>query len=98
MQETLIITASDGYPLSATSFIPDNPNGKVVLINSATGVKQKYYSDFAAYLAHGGYQVYTYDYRGIGGSRPKTLNGCKATMAEWGTKDYHSMIQHLRSS
>lgn len=95
MKEFLRIVTTDGFVLSATRFSPENPTSKVVLINSATGVKQKFYSSFATFLAKEGYTVYTYDYRGIGHSRPKRLRGFKATMRDWGTWDYHTMLQNI---
>jgi predicted alpha/beta hydrolase len=95
MKDTFRIHASDGYSLSVTGFLPKKPNGTVVLINSATGVKQEYYSDFADFLTEQGCRVFTYDYRGIGHSRPATLKGFKASMHEWGTLDYHSVLKHL---
>jgi predicted alpha/beta hydrolase len=95
MKENFRIHASDGYPLSVTGFLPKKDNGTVVLINSATGVKQEYYSDFALHLAEQGFKVFTYDYRGIGRSRPATLKGFNASMHEWGTLDYQSVLKHL---
>ena len=98
MKETIKITASDGFALSVTSFIPRRFNGKIVLINSATGVKQTYYSEYAEWLSEQGFKVYTYDYRGIGDSRPAKLKGFKASMEEWGTKDYHAVLMYLFQS
>lgn len=95
MKEFLRIVTTDSFVLSATRFSPENPTSKIVLINSATGVKQKFYASFAAYLAKEGYTVYTYDYRGIGHSRPKSLRGFKSTMRDWGTWDYHTMLQNI---
>jgi predicted alpha/beta hydrolase len=95
MKETIKISASDGFAITATSFIPKRPNGKVVLINSATGVKQTFYFEFATWLAEQGFRVYTYDYRGIGESKPLNLKGFHATMEDWGTKDYHSVLRYL---
>lgn len=95
MKEYLRIVTTDGFVLSATRFSPESPTTKVVLINSATGVRQKFYASFAAYLAKEGYTVYTYDYRGIGHSRPRSLRGFKASMRDWGTWDYHTMLQNI---
>jgi predicted alpha/beta hydrolase len=95
MKQPLRITASDGFQLSVTSFLPSKSNGKVILINSATGVKQKFYSDFASYLSEQGFIVYTYDYRGIGDSRPTVLEQFEAYMHEWGTLDYHAVLKYL---
>jgi predicted alpha/beta hydrolase len=95
MKETLKVMALDGVVLSATRFSPDKSNGKVVLINSATGVKQNYYHDFASFLSDAGFTVYTYDYRGIGGSRPAKLRGFKASLKDWGVFDYQAMLQDI---
>jgi predicted alpha/beta hydrolase len=95
MKESLRIVTTDGKVLSASRFIPQTPNGKVVLINSATGVRQRYYADFASHLADQGFFVYTYDYRGIGESKPKSLQGFNATMKDWGASDYHTMLQNV---
>jgi predicted alpha/beta hydrolase len=98
MKESLRIVTSDGTVLSATRFIPETSNGRIVLINSATGVKQKYYEAFATFLAEKGFYAYTYDYRGIGQSRPKTLRGFKASMKDWGAFDYHTLLQNVFST
>jgi predicted alpha/beta hydrolase len=88
MKETIKISAADGFPISVTCFKPKRFNGRVVLINSATGVKKDYYAVFATWLSELGFSVYTYDYRGIGESMQGSLKGFKATMEDWGTKDY----------
>jgi predicted alpha/beta hydrolase len=95
MKEIIKISASDGFPIAVTSFTPKRYNGKVILINSATGVKQTYYHEFATWLTEQGFRVYTYDYRGIGESKREHLKGFQATMEEWGTKDYHGVLKYL---
>ncbi|MFZ6011023.1 MAG: alpha/beta fold hydrolase [Bacteroidota bacterium] len=98
MKNSLKIVTTDGYVLSATWFVPDQSNGNVVLINSATGVKQRYYEDFAHYLANQGFYVYTYDYRGIGASKPKRLRGFNVSMADWALLDYQTMLKNVFQS
>src|SRR5687767_3874993 len=95
MKERIKITATDGFTISVTAYNPRRSNGKIVLINSATGVKQSYYGEYATWLTEQGFKVYTYDYRGIGDSKPANLKGFKATMDEWGAKDYHSVLKYL---
>ena len=95
MKESLRIHASDGYRLAVTAFLPKKANGHVVLINSATGVKQGFYSDFATQLAEQGFRVFTYDYRGIGNSKPSALKKFSASMHEWGTLDYHAILKYI---
>ena len=92
------IPATDGYPLAATVFAPNGtpkaaPKATIVL-NPATGVPQRFYAKFAAFLAGDGFRVVTYDYRGIGASAPKRLRGFRAEMRDWGEKDMAAVIDH----
>ena len=88
--------ARDGYPLAATVFAPAGAPSRVVLINSATAVPRKIYRGFAAYLAAQGFAALTYDYRGIGGSRPPSLKGFEARMRDWAALDAAAAIDHVR--
>ena len=87
---------TDGYLLGATLFLPRGAKRHAVLINSATAVPRKIYRGFAGYLARRGCAVLTYDYRGTGDSRqkslvgynqPKSLVGFKASMSDWAALD-----------
>jgi predicted alpha/beta hydrolase len=66
----------------------------VVVINPATGVLARYYHRYAAYLSGHGFAVLTYDYRGIGASRPATLRGCRYKWRDWGMKDFDAVLKH----
>jgi predicted alpha/beta hydrolase len=91
------IRARDGYALSGTCFPHAGAElGAVVLISSAMGVRQRYYSRFAAYLAGRGLPTVTYDYRGIGGSRPASLSGFRARMEDFGALDLAGAIDTVR--
>jgi predicted alpha/beta hydrolase len=69
-----------------------------VLIAGAMGVKQDYYAEFAAWLAQQGFTALTFDYRGIGESRPQamqhSLRGFDADLFDW-ADDIDSAIEHL---
>ncbi len=102
---TLRIPALDGYGLAATLYEPaagGGQEGPVVLINSATAVRRGYYDAFARHLAGEGFTVVSYDYRGIGGSRPDRLAGFQARMLDWGRLDLAGVLEwiggHLRPS
>jgi len=60
-------------------------------------VPRKIYRAFAQYLAQRGSLVVTYDYRGTGGSRPKSLKGFKATMTDWALLDVTGAVDWMRS-
>jgi len=87
--------AADGYKLAANIFEPAQPERGVVLIASATAVPRGFYSRFARYLAEQGFKVITFDYRGIGGSKPKTgLRGFKAKMRDWAALDLVAAVDY----
>ncbi|PMZ61605.1 alpha/beta hydrolase, partial [Pseudomonas sp. GW247-3R2A] len=54
----------------------------VVIINAATSVRCRHYSRFADYLFANDFDVITYDYRGIGESRPTSLKGLQASWSD----------------
>jgi predicted alpha/beta hydrolase len=95
VQDTTI-EAVDGYRLAATSFTPAGEPRGVALINSATAVPRRIYRGFAAYLTERGLAALTYDYRGIGGSRPASLRGFSARMRDWASLDATAALAHAR--
>lgn len=97
MKSTDVLT-SDNYPLSVHLFEPKSPNRKLLLINSATGVKQQIYFSFAQFFSDHGFTVITYDYRGIGLSKPKKMKGFEASMRIWGTIDYKAVTNYIKSN
>jgi predicted alpha/beta hydrolase len=96
--QQLFLKTSDQNLISVTVFEPQNPNGKLLLINSATGVKQQVYFSFAKYFAENGFTAITYDYRGIGDSKPKKMNGFHATMRIWGTDDFKTVTDFIKKN
>ncbi|MCJ7933041.1 MAG: alpha/beta hydrolase [Chryseobacterium sp.] len=94
--EKLILTTEDYVSLTAHLFKPEKSNGKLLLINSATGVKQQVYFSFAQYFSEQGFTVITYDYRGIGLSKPKNMRGFSGSMRLWGSKDYKELTRYIK--
>jgi predicted alpha/beta hydrolase len=103
--DDITFPAADGYSLGATLFLPRGAKRNAVLINSATAVPRKIYRGFAGYLARRGCAVLTYDYRGTGDSRqkslvgynqPKSLVGFKATMSDWAALDTTAAVAWMR--
>ena len=93
------ICASDGYLLSATLFCsPTAPsNDRAAVMNAGAGIPAAYYARFADWLADRGIPTLTYDYRGIGGSRPPSLRGFETSVEEWGSKDCAAAVALLAS-
>ncbi len=66
----------------------------VVIICSATGVKQSYYESFATWLSAHGYTAITFDYQGIGDSLKKPIKQVNATASSYGEQDIPAVISY----
>lgn len=95
--QKLILTTEDHVSIFIHVFQPEKSNGKLLLINAATGVKQQIYFSFAAFFADNGFTVITYDYRGIGLSKPEKLKKYDASMRIWGTRDFKAVTEYIKS-
>lgn len=96
--EPCVFSASDGYLLHGHLWKSDGQPHSALLINPATGVLGRYYGRYAAFLARAGFVVLTYDYRGIGASKPQSLRGFRATKHDWGALDCEAAIRFLEKS
>ncbi|WP_210275294.1 alpha/beta hydrolase family protein [Martelella soudanensis] len=90
--------APDGMGLGG--FIWRHADGErpVVVISAATSVRCRYYARFADYLFGNGFNVITYDYRGIGESRPRSLRGFDADWVDWGENDLEGALRHAETA
>ncbi|MGE8657102.1 MAG: alpha/beta fold hydrolase [Achromobacter sp.] len=99
--QRIMLRAADGVPLGGYVWRHAGPDPAgpraVVVINAATSVRCRYYARFAAYLHQHGFDVLTYDYRGIGESRPASLRGFQASWMDWGEKDFEAVLGYVRS-
>ena len=88
------IICADGVPLGGHWW---NAEGRdslgTVVINPATGVLARYYHPYARFLAAHGFDVLTYDYRGIGLSRSASLRGDRASWRQWGELDFDAAVR-----
>ena len=92
--EPIAIDCSDGVRLGGHWWTASRrPVHGTVIINAATGVAARYYHPYAAFLAGHGFDVLTYDYRGIGLSRPPTLRGCTYRWRDWGELDFDAAVR-----
>lgn len=95
MSQKVKIDAVDGYALGGRLFEAKDAR-EVVLLNGATGVPQRYYARFAEWAASGGRAVVTYDYRGLGESKPHRLRGFPGSMSDWGRLDFEGVLRFAR--
>ncbi len=88
------ISCGDGVVLGGHFWLAATvkPEGSVI-INPATGVLARYYHRYAQFLTQHGFDVLTYDYRGIGRSRPLRLRGTGYRWRDWGERDFDAALQ-----
>lgn len=99
--EPFTLPAADGFTITGFRWRHSRGRGNttpVVIINPATSVRCRYYFPFAVFLFTQGFEVITYDYRGIGESRPATLRGFDATWIDWGRLDFDAVLRHAERS
>ena len=94
----LRLRTADGYELGAFLYPALRPRSprRVAVVHPGAGIPAIRYSRFARFLAEWGIPVLTYDYRGIGLSRPPHLRGFEATIEDWAEFDSAAAIAWLR--
>src|ERR1044072_7881248 len=79
------------------TFEPATAPIAAVVLPSAMGVTQSFYSRFAQWRAAQGYLAATFDYRGIGQSAPATLRGFQVDIRDWATQDCPAVIDFIKA-
>ncbi|NRB58458.1 MAG: alpha/beta fold hydrolase [Winogradskyella sp.] len=85
-----------GHEIGVKIFKPITPIDKSIIISSATGVLQRYYSKFANHFSSLGYTVYTFDYYGIGESKRKPLKEIDTDLKSWGENDQAAVVDYAK--
>jgi len=81
--EPVVLTAADGQAIAATWYAAIGNARATVVVAPATGVPQGFYRRFALWLAERQVAVLSFDYRGVGRSRPQRLRGFEADFSHW---------------
>lgn len=89
------IACEDGFELAGTIYRPEKVKAAIMLA-PATGIKRQFYNSFAQHLAENGYAVLTFDNRGIGQSRGKSINSANASLVNWGRLDMTAALEALK--
>jgi predicted alpha/beta hydrolase len=94
----LRLRAADGFEIGAVFYAALRPRSprRVAVLHGGAGIPALRYGRFARFLAEWGIPVLTYDYRGIGLSRPRELRGFDATIEDWAELDSAGAIAWLR--
>lgn len=69
---------------------------RAAILHCGGGIPARFYRHFADFLSEFGVPVLTYDYRGIGLSRPQRLRGFAAGIEDWIEHDSAAAIAWLR--
>ena len=98
--ERRYLTNLNGAKIGLHIFSPEveNDRKRILLINSSTGVRQQIYFSFATFARRYGITVVTYDYEGIGLSKPSSLKKSKASMRSWGSSDFKTLSEFIIKS
>ncbi|MFL6572914.1 MAG: alpha/beta fold hydrolase [Burkholderiales bacterium] len=99
MASPVQLRAQDGYELAGTLHAADGAQAapRVAVVHCGAGIPASRYQNFAAFLAGAGMPTLTYDYRGIGRSRPGTLRGFAGEVEDWSEYDCTAAIAWLRA-
>ena len=98
MQEKKKIRTKDGRMVSATCYSSLKPNGKDIVVAPAAHLTQREYKSFAVFFQKLGYNVFTFDYRGVGDSAPRQLKGCDARLQQWAVQDADAVIRYVKTN
>jgi len=93
-KKNITIPARDDFILKATHWQNPNPVA-IVAINAGTCIKREFYQRFATWIAEKNINVLTYDYRGVGDSRPENLKGFQASIVDWARLDIAGVIDWM---
>jgi len=89
--------AADGYRLAITRYPAQGEAWATMCVAPAMGVRQDFYEPLARFFAQHGVHVLTFDYHGMGWSRPKKLSDFQGTVSDWAEMDLSPMLAHARA-
>ncbi|THH36835.1 alpha/beta fold hydrolase [Aliishimia ponticola] len=96
--QKLTFESADGVRLNGTVFTPEQPPKAIVILNGATGVPERFYRHFAAWLAEArGLACVTYTYRDMEDTSPKAMRRSRVTMRNWGIDDAQLVRDTVRA-
>ena len=87
------LTTRDNYVLGAIWYpVKNAPLQGRIVVAGALGISQGFYRRFARFAAARGFETLTFDYRGIGHSRPPSLHGFRMDCLDWGRQDLAAAV------
>ncbi|MDD5151971.1 MAG: alpha/beta hydrolase [Flavobacterium sp.] len=95
--ETVEIITANGNTITAKIYSAGS-NSPVLIIASATGVKQGFYKNFSNFISVNGITVVTFDYAGIGFSLKQPIKLQTNNASDWGRNDLESVIKYVKEN
>lgn len=89
------LTAADGYVLGGCRYPADTALKGRLVVAGATAVPQGFYRRFAQFAGTRGFETLTFDYRGIGQSRPPSLHGLRTDFLDWARLDLAAAVDTM---
>jgi len=91
------VPTRDGLALAGRAYEPLGPIVGGVLVAPAMAVPQRFYEAFASHLAAQGFLTLTFDYRGMGDSRPRetSLRQVETNLLIWAEQDLAAALEEL---
>lgn len=94
--KTYTIASKNNFKITVNEFSPSVSNEKTIVFAPAVGVPQKFYFNIAKALQDRGCHVFTFDYRGIGASKPKELSSIKNDGFFSWASDFNSVSKYVK--
>lgn len=91
----LAITTQDNQVLQGYAFSPTTPSKGSIVIAPAMGITQAFYRPLASWLAEQGYNVITFDYRGVGESATQALRFQQHNILDWAQYDCSAVLAEV---
>ncbi|HET9057096.1 MAG TPA: alpha/beta fold hydrolase [Chitinophagaceae bacterium] len=95
--KTTEIKTDKGYTVTANIYEAETKDA-VLIIASATGVKQSFYSKFAEFVSVNYISVVTFDYMGIGSSLKQPIKELRNNASDWGNNDLEAIIKFTKKN
>ena len=97
--QSIEIICSDNYSVFGIFYPSQNQtkHNLPILIAPATGITTNFYHSFATWLSKQGFNVLSFDFRGIGKSLHSSLKDSAANILQWGQLDLPAAIEKLLS-
>jgi predicted alpha/beta hydrolase len=91
------VETADRYPLAARLHPAAGAARALALVVPAMAVPKEYYSPLGDWLAGRGFDVLTFDFRGMGESAPASLRGFETDVLTWARQDCAAMLAAARA-